>query len=259
MAHALWRTRVGTSLSGADAELALLPSALLQVDLPLLLRTGGDWRRREQSARDLHPLSSSTTAPGEGFLGLALSGVQGRSPWWGSGATPQRAARQPQPSAEERRGGPGGGGGTHRNAWCLSSPPGGCGVRSPCRRLNRCPIVLLPGARHDAARPASAQREGSPSATNRLRVRTTNRHPNRHPQIDMEVLSIAVWRRGARQTALIKIGVEFIGGAHTSRQHRLIDLIATNLVRIRREMMPDIFDPQNRQPRLFAHLTLERA
>jgi hypothetical protein len=34
--------------------------------------------------------------------------------------------------------------------------PGGCGVA---------PLFSLPGARHDAARPASAQMEGSPIAT----------------------------------------------------------------------------------------------
>jgi hypothetical protein len=82
-----------------------------------------------------------------------LSGVQGQSPWWGTGATPQCAAGTPS-LARGERGGPGGGRGLV--AMHGPFPPlGSYGVDTVARYLTRCPIDFLPGVRHDAARPAT--------------------------------------------------------------------------------------------------------
>ncbi len=119
------------------------------------------------------------------FRVVTLSGVQGRSPWWGSGATPQRAASNTS-LARRVRGGPGGG----RGLVAMHGPfppPGRYGVNPLNGDLQRCPTVLPAGraARRGApgivcpqqqSRQRRPRSEGAEPLTGTLR--------NRHPQID---------------------------------------------------------------------------
>src|SRR3712207_7946587 len=48
----------------------------------------------------------------------------------------------------------------------------------------------------------------------------------------------------SRQTVLMKVGVEVLRRAYRIVEHRIVDLEATNFIRIDRQAVPDILDPQ---------------
>src|SRR3712207_7101586 len=61
----------------------------------------------------------------------------------------------------------------------------------------------------------------------------------------------------SRQTVLMKVGVEVLRRAYRMVEHRIVDLEATNFIRIDRQAVQDILDPQDGEARLDRQAVLQ--
>jgi hypothetical protein len=57
-------------------------------------------------------------------------------------------------------------------------------------------------------------------------------------------------RLGRRQAALAQVGRELVRGTHPVLEHRVVDVDAADLLRLGRQAVPDVLDPEDGEPGL---------